>query len=100
MIWVAWLFIGAVAILSTAATLLTNDDAMAILLGIAGFGSWGLVAYGSFDVAMLSNGSEFTYTMPAVAIFCAGISLIPLYIALTGPIDLVTRAKDPTLDEV
>lgn len=100
MIWVAWLFIGVVAILTTGATLATDDDGAAILLGIAGFASWGMVAYGSFDVTMLSGGSEFSYTMPAVTIFAVGLSLIPLYIALTGPIDLVTRATDPTLDEM
>lgn len=100
MIWIAWLFLGSVAVLTTGAALLTTDDGLAILLGVAGFGAWGMTAYGSLDMQLLSGGSEFTYQMPAVTIVCAGLSLIPLYIALTGPTEIVNRARDPQAKEI
>lgn len=100
MIQSAWLFVGTVAILSTAGALLTTDDGMAILLGVAGFGGWGVTSYGAFQVEVASNGSVLEFTMPAVAIMTAGLALIPLYIALTGPTAIVQRARNPSLDEV
>lgn len=96
----AWLFVGVVAVLSTAGALLTSDDGMAILLGVTGFGTWGMAAYGALDVTVVSNGSRVAETMPEVTILCAGLSLIPLYIALTGPVDIVRRAQNPRAEEI
>jgi len=92
MIQSAWLFAGLVAILATTGALATTDDGMAIVLGVAGTGGWGVTGYGALDLELVSNGTEFSFTSPTIALLCFGVSLIPLYIALTGPINIVRRA--------
>jgi hypothetical protein len=90
----AWLFIGVTALLTTGGAVLTNDDALAIVMGGLGFINWGLVAYGAFDVRTVSSGVTIQFTMAPVALFAVVMSLLPLYIALTGPLALVNRNRD------
>jgi len=100
MIVALWLFVATVGLLATAGAVLTNDDGVAILAGIAGVGAWGLAAFGALDLVVVSNGTEVAAQYPPITVFCAGMSLIPLYVALTGPINIVRRTRNPDADKL
>lgn len=94
----AWLFIGAVAILTTAGSIAALDiyskDTLALVLGVAGVGAWLMLAYGSLDVRVVGDSVTYSFTMPAVTLFCGAMALVPAFIALTAPVELVARARD------
>jgi len=94
MILLAWLFIGIVALLVTAGAVVTSDNGVAIVAGALGFLSWGVFAFAALDVQTVSGGSELSYSFPAVTILAVAFALVPGYIALTGPVELVNRARD------
>lgn len=91
-----FLFVGTVALITTIMALLTPDDAMAIITGVSGFLSWGLIAYGSLDVQVVGDSTTFTFTQPSVTVWAIVMALIPAYIALTGPTELVNRFRQPS----
>jgi len=96
-----WLFIGAVAFALTIAVILTPDDAWAIILGVAGFLSWAIFAYGAFSVTVVGESVTYEYAMPVAAFFGMIMSFIPAYIALTGPADMVaSRWKQSDVDDL
>lgn len=90
----AWLFIGTLAIITTTGALLVQDDAMAIILGVAGFLTWGFFAYGALDVRVSTEAVTYSYSLPSVTILAVGFAIIPGFIALTGPTELVGRARE------
>lgn len=96
----AWLFVGVVGVLATAMSLLTRDDALAMICGVAGFIGWGFFAYGSLDVRVVGDSVTYSFTMYPVTLLGIMLSLIPLYVALTGPIEMVQRARDGRMDDV
>lgn len=96
----AWLFIGLVAILATALTVITSDDGTAIMAGVVGFITWGFFAFGSLDVRVVGDAVTYSFSMPAVTIFAVMMAMGPGYIALTGPIEIIARADNPTTDEI
>lgn len=100
MISTVWLFIGAIATLVTAGTIHTSDDGWAIVLGIAGFLTWGLFAYGALEVTIVRNAVTYQYSMPIVTLFGLIMSLIPGYIALTGPADAIRNYRSGDPDEL
>lgn len=95
-----WLFVGLIAILATAAAVLTTDDAIAIVGGALGFISWGIWTFGSLDVEVVSEGQTLTFTHPELALLGVALALIPGYIALTGPVEIVSRARDPRVEDL
>lgn len=96
----AFLFVGVVALLMSGVAILTPDEGIAIVSGVVGFIAWGLIAYGSFDIRVVGDSTVYSFTQPSVALFGIMMALIPGYIALTGPINIIQRAKDTQLDEV
>lgn len=109
MILSAWLFVGTIAFAWTIVTLAaaayadprdSQGDGLAIIAGTIGFVLWGVWTYGTLDISVVSNGSELTFTHPSLTILGVAMALIPGYIALTGPIDLINRARDPRTDEI
>jgi len=90
----AWLFVGVVAILATATALGTDDDGVAILAGTAGTITWGVWTYGTLNVEAVDGaGSTLTFTMPSLTLLGIALALVPAYVALTGPVELVARAN-------
>jgi len=111
MLQAAWLFVGLVALLSTgvaastrtqAARLFPNSDGIAIFAGIIGFLSWGFWAFGCLNIEIATNdGTLVTYQLPELAYLGVALALIPGYIALTGPANIITRSTDnPTTDDI
>lgn len=83
------------------ATFFANDDGAAIFSGIVGFISWGMVAFGSFDVRVVGDSVTYSFNMPTVAFFAVMMALIPGYIALTGPANIIAeRYKEPTPEDL
>lgn len=96
----AWLFVGCVAILATAAAVLTNDDGVAIVAGVLGFVTWGVWTYGSLDVRAVGDSVTYTFSMPSLTILGIAFALIPAYIALTGPTEIINRHREPNAEEI
>ena len=96
----AWLFIGVVSVLITAGAILTPDDGWAILLGVAGFVSWGIFAYAALEITVPTDATTYQFTLPIVTMYGVIMSLIPGYIALTGPTEIVGRWRDADIDEI
>ncbi len=90
----AWLFIGAVAALTTGAALWTADDSIAILTGVLGFISWGLWAYGALNLQIVRDATTYTYTQPEVALLGVALAIVPGFIALNGPVEMMARYRD------
>jgi len=105
----AWLFVGAIAFIWTLVTLLAaayadptdnTGDGLTIIGGTIGFILWGVWTYGTLEVEVVSNGTELTFVSPELTILGVAMALIPGYLALTGPIELVNRAREPRTDEI
>jgi len=94
----AWLFVGFLALVFTILALLTqsqvartfgNADGIAIVVGAIGTILWGVFAYGSLDVTVVDGGVSFQFTMPTITITAIAIALVPAYVALTGPAEMI-----------
>jgi len=94
------LFIGAVGVLLTFATVLTPDDGWAIVLGATGFVTWGLFAYSGLDIVVVTDATTYTFAEPVVVIFGLLMALIPGYVALTGPADIITSYARVDADDL
>lgn len=90
----AWLFVGFVALAASGLALLTSDDGMAVLTGILGFVTWGVWVFGALNLDVVRDASVYTYSLPAVAIIGVAFALIPGFIALTGPIEVIGGWRD------
>jgi len=110
MLQLTFLFVGVTAILATgvalstqtqAAALFPNDDGIAIISGVVGFIAWGFFAYGALNVEVVTDsGTTVATSMPAVTYFAVALALIPGYIALTGPVNIINRARDTSAKDV
>ena len=100
MILQAWLLIGVVGVIATGAALQTNDDSLAMLTGVTGFIAWGVWAFGALDLEVYRNATVYTVNEPVVAIVGVMLALLPGWIALTGPIEAVSRVRDGRPDEM
>lgn len=96
-----WLAIGVIATLSTGLALLTTDDGVAIVTGVLGFLGWTLWSYGALDIQRPVEGAtSLTFSEPFVTLFGIGIALIPAFIALNGPVEIIARYRDATVEDI
>lgn len=104
----AWVFIGRIAFAWTVLTVLgaiyvpgdDTGDALATVGGVLGFVLWGIWTFGSLNVEVMSGGSTTTFTHPELALAGVTMALVPGYIALTGPVELIARARDTDMQDV
>jgi len=106
----AWLFVGAVAFLWTvvavtggvvAGAQAGRGDGIATVGGVVGFVLWGVWTFGALNVEVVTDsGSTVTMTHPELAIVGVMMALVPGYIALTGPIELVSRYRDASPEDL
>jgi len=94
-----WLFTGALAVLATGAALLVSDDGLAIVTGTGGVVTWGVWTYGTINVEVVADSTTYTFAMPELTLLGIMMALLPAYIALTGPVELVARASSSTRPE-
>jgi len=96
-----WLFVGVIAVLATIGAVLTNDDGVAIVAGILGFIAWGVWTFGSLNVEVVTQtGDIVAFSNLAATMLGIALALIPGFIALTGPVEIVSRVRDTQMDEV
>lgn len=96
----AWLFLGVIGILATGVSLFTDDDGVAIIAGTLGFITWGIWTFGTLNVEKAVETTVYEYSMAPVAVLGVILALIPGYIALTGPVELVSRYRDGNPEEI
>lgn len=95
----AWLFTGALAVLATVGAVLAPDDGLAIVGGTAGFLAWGVWTFGTLEIVAVGDSSTFTFTHPSLTMLGIAMALVPAYIALTGPVSIISRAGNDTRPE-
>jgi uncharacterized membrane protein len=72
-----------------------TGDAVAMMAGVVGFVIWGVWTFGTLNVDVVTDsGSIVTVSNPELTLLGIVMALVPGYIALTGPIDLIYRAVD------
>lgn len=100
MLQTAWIFVGIVALIATVAAVVTEDNGIAIVAGALGFVCWLVVAYGALNIQVPTDSGVETFSVPELTFLSVAIACVPGFIALTGPVELVSRAKDGRIDEV
>lgn len=91
MLQLTFLFVGAVATLATVLTIRTIDDQTAIITGLIGFLTWALWGYSALNVTVYDgSGASFTHGYPALAAMGVMLAIPNLFIALTGPLRIVS----------
>jgi hypothetical protein len=99
-----WLFVGALATLTTLGTVwaASVDDVLMIVGGVLGFVLWGVWSYGSLNVERVTgNGCcVVSWSSPAVTLVGVMLALIPAWFALTGGPDLFRKYRDPDAEEI
>lgn len=95
-----WVFLAALATIVSAVAIYTADDGIAILTGVIGFLTWGFCAFGALNLQRVMQSNVYTTSMPGVAMFCILLGLLPGYIALTGPFELIGRYRDGDSDDL
>lgn len=100
MLLTTWLVVGALGTLATLVAVVTTDDGVAVVGGVIGFIAWGLWTFGALNVEVVGGAVVYQYSMPPVALLGLAIALVPGYIALTGPVEMVGRVRDGRLEDV
>lgn len=104
-----WLFIGRIAFIWTLAVVLVaisvdpgdgGGDDIAIVGGVVGFILWGVWTFGTLNIEVVDGSSTTVFTHPELTLLGIAMALVPGYIALTGPIELIKRARDPAADQL
>lgn len=105
----AWLFIGRIAFVWTVLTVGaavyvdgrdSTGDALAMVSGVVGFLLWGAWTFGALNVEVTGGGVVYEFAHPELAILGVAMALVPGYIALTGPIELINRYRGATPDDL
>lgn len=104
-----WLFVGRVAFVWTLVTVLgavlveptdKAGDWLVTVGGGVGFVVWGVWTFGSLDVEVVSGGTVVTLAHPELTILGVVMAIIPGYLALTGPIEMISRARDTHMEDL
>lgn len=98
----AWLLLGLLGAGATAlAALRERDDGLMLVFGAVGFVAWGLFAYGALEVEVVGDAVTYSFSMPAVAMFGVLAALVPGYLVLVGPAELVSdRVRKPRQEDL
>jgi hypothetical protein len=102
MLLASWYAVGGIAVLATGLALLTADNAIAMYAGGLGFIFWLSVAYGALNIEVQSQLCDCVtiYSQPELSALAIALALLPGYIALTGPVDLIGRYRDGRPDDL
>lgn len=105
----AWLFVGRIAFVWTIITVVaaayvdTGDetgDALATIGGVVGFVMWGVWTFGTLNIEVVGDAVVYEFTHPELTILGVALALVPGYIALTGPIEIVSRVRETRMRDV
>lgn len=91
----AWIFIGAIGAGATLISVTTDNDQVAIISGLVGTLSWLLFAYFSLSITTIDQSGTFhTTRYPALAAYGVAMALPNFFVALTGPLEILTNPED------
>lgn len=94
------IFIGVVGFGATLLSVTTDNDEVAIITGLIGTVSWLLFAFFALDVTHFDNsGNAYTTRYPALAAYGLAMAAPNFYVALTGPLQIISE-KNPRKNEV
>jgi hypothetical protein len=105
----AWLYVGRIAfawsVLTVVAAVYVNPgdktgDDLATVAGVVGFVLWGVWTFGALNIEVVQGTNTVSFSQPELAILGVAMALVPGYIALTGPIELIDRYREPSADEL
>lgn len=105
----AWLFVGRIAFGWTVLTLIgavyfdaddDTGDGLAMIAGVVGFVLWGVWTFGTLEVEFVEGSTTYAFSHPSLTILGVVLALVPGYIAMTGPIELLNRARQPSTDDI
>lgn len=83
-----------IGVAAAGASILTTDNAVAMLAGAVGAFANALSAVGLFNVEVVSNGTTVAAgSQPALALFAAGLAFVAIVPALTGPLNVVDETR-------
>jgi len=94
-----WLFIGTLAAAATFISVTTTDDQIGIISGLLGALTGFTFAYHSLSVTVYSQGTAFVSRYPELAALGLALAAPNLFVALTGPLEIV-RDRDQLQNEV
>lgn len=100
MLLATWLFIGVVALLATGVALATTDNAVAIISGLLGMFGWGMWSFGALNLQVVRDSTTYQFGEPMLTIFGVALALVPGFIALNGPIEIIERYRDPRAEDI
>lgn len=90
----AWVFVGFIGACASYISVTTDNDQVAIISGCIGLISWLLFAYFSLSITVYdTNGSPHTTRYPAMALWGLAMAAPNLYVALTGPLEILTDSS-------
>lgn len=106
-----YLFVGFGALLATGFAVSTQTrasawydeyaDPVAMVAGLLGAISWWYLAYGSLNIEVVDGaGGVEAFAMPAITLWCLMVSIVPLYVAFTGPLEVVKQSTRVTAEDL
>jgi len=103
----AWLFLGALCMLWTAAILYlaTRDSVdtagVSSVAGVVGVILWLVWSWGSLELTVVANdGTEVAFSHPELAAVGLMMAWLPGYVALFGPFDILKRVRRGDIDDI
>lgn len=106
----AFLFVGRIAFAWTVLTVAgavyasrdmsETGDALATVGGVVGFVLWGVWSYATLNVQVVGDAVVYEFSHPELTILGIAMAMVPGYIALTGPIELINRYREPTTEQI
>lgn len=102
----SFLFIGRIAFLWTVIVVLSSsyfDEAandIAIVGGTIGFVLWGVWTFGTLNVEVVAGSTVFEFASPALTLVGVAMAMVPGYLAITGPIELISRYRDGEMRDI
>lgn len=105
-----WLFIGLMAVLTTAFAAMTQTrlalimdrygNQIAMIAGTLGAISWLMLAWGSLDIRVVGDAVTYSFTQPSVTAWCLMMAIFPAYCAWQGPFQALEEAARPDPKDV
>lgn len=102
----SFLFIGRIAFLWTVIVVFGSSyfdraaDDIAIVGGTIGFVLWGVWTFGTLNVEVANGATVYEFASPALTFVGIAMALVPGYLAISGPIELISRYRDGDMRDI
>jgi hypothetical protein len=87
-------------VMALVAAVATDANGLVTLSGVIGFVLWGVWSFAGLDIVVYSGGSSFDVASPELTLVGVVLAIPCGYLALTGPIETVSRAARGRLEDV